>query len=139
MNSIAARRLENSTFYLDESIYSHVLAKRIRASGSSAQHPGGAFPFGTQDSDWLAECGKKGWIVLMRDKRVRRRSLERAAPVRARVGAFVLIAGQATASQTADTIERLLPKFANIFVSEPRPLLYTFGLRGSLRRLPIKV
>lgn len=138
MNSTAAKQLENSVFYLDESIYSRVLADRIGRSGATVQRPGQALPFGTHDEVWLAQCGSLGWIVLMRDQRVRRRPLELAALAQARVGAFLLTAGQATATETADTIERLLPKFARLFVNQPRPFLYTFGLRGSLTRVRVR-
>ena len=71
----------------------------------------------------------------MRDKHIRRRPLELASLKAAKVAAFVCTAGQATASQTADTVERLLMKFVNMSVSEPRPFLYTFGLAGTLSRV----
>lgn len=131
----APRRLEKAVFYLDESIYSRVLAERIAASGASVRIPGDPFPRGTLDHVWLSACGTNEWIVLMRDQRVRRRPLELAALHQFKVGAFVLTAGQATATETADAVERLLTKFVNISVSERRPFLYTFNLRSRPRRV----
>lgn len=75
----------------------------------------------------------------MRDQHVRRRPLELAALRDAEVAAFVLTTGQATANETVSVIERLLRKFANISVSEPKPFLYTFGLRGSLTRVRLRL
>ena len=78
-NSLAAKRLDDAVFYLDKSIHSRLLLKRMRECGATVEHAGGAFPCGTQDEVWLAACGERGWIVLTRDKRIRWRVLEREA------------------------------------------------------------
>jgi hypothetical protein len=135
VSSTAAKRLEQFRFYLDESIYSRVLRDRMRECGAHVEHAGGAFPFGTPDEIWLTACGKRNWIVLTRDQRIRRRVLEREAIRQSSAAVFALTAGQATAAETAEVITRLLAKFLNMTVSEPRPFLYTFGLSGRLSRV----
>jgi len=74
----------------------------------------------------------------MRDQRVRHRELELAALRRARVGAFVLTAGQATAQATADAVMARLDKMINISRSERKPFLYLLGLSGSLVKVRIR-
>ena len=106
--------------------------------GAVVRRAGEAFPSATHDEVWLAECGAQGWIVLMRDKHVRRRPLELAALRAANVVAFVCTAGQATAENTANAVVRLAHKFVNISISEPKPRLYTFGLSGSLTRIKLR-
>jgi len=106
--------------------------------GAVVQHAGEAFPSATADEEWLPECGNRGWIVLMRDQHVRRRPLELAALRTANVVTFVCTAGQATAEDTASIVTRLIGKFVNISISEPRPCLYTFGLSGSLTRIRLR-
>jgi len=49
-----------------------------------------------------------------------------------------LTAGEATAAETADVVSRLLVKFANTAISEPKPFLYTFGLAGRLSRVKLE-
>lgn len=110
----------------------------MRELGAVVRHAGEAFPSATHDEVWLAECGARGWIVLMRDKHVRRRPLELAALRAANVVAFVCTAGQATAEDTAGAVARLVHKFVNVSISEPRPCLYTFGLGGSLTRMKLQ-
>ena len=66
-SSTAARRLEQAVFYLDESIYSRILADRIKAAGPAVRTAADTFKPGISDEVWLAECGSNGWIVLMRD------------------------------------------------------------------------
>lgn len=108
----------------------------MRAAGATVEHAGGAFPRGAQDHVYLAGCGAKGWIVLTRDKRIRRRELEKETLRRHGVGAFALTAGQATAEETAAVVVPLLAKMVNISISEKKPFLYTFGLAGWLSRAP---
>jgi len=95
-------------------------------------------PAGTPDATWLATAGALGWIVLMRDQRIRYRALEIQSLNEAGVGAFVLTAGEATAKATAIAILSKLKKIANIARSEPKPFLYTLGLTGPLSRLKIR-
>jgi len=107
----------------------------MRAAGANVEHAGGAFPFGTADEIWLTACGERNWIVLTRDQRIRRRVLERLAIQQSGAAVFALTAGEATAAETANVVTRLLVKFANMAVSEPKPFLYTFGLAGRLSRV----
>ena len=59
----------SSVFYLDESIYSRILAEALAAAGVTVRRPGLDVPFGTLDEDWLTLAGQNGWITLLRDKR----------------------------------------------------------------------
>lgn len=102
------------------------------------RRPGVDIPFGTPDATWLATAGAQGWIVLMRDQRVRHRALEMQALTSARVGAFVLTAGQATARETASVISAKLSKLLNIARSERKPFHYALGRTGSLSRIKIR-
>jgi len=102
----------------------------MRAAGANVEHAGGAFPFGTPDDVWLTACGKRNWVVLTRDQRIRRRVLEREAITQSDAAVFALTAGE-----TADVVIRLLVKVANMSVSEPKPFLYSFGLAGHLSRV----
>jgi len=54
------------------------------------------------------------------------------------VAAFVFTGGAATGAQTATTMVRLVLKFANMAVSEPRPFMYTFGLSGHLTKIKVR-
>jgi len=74
-----------------------VLSEALESAGVSIRRPGVDVPFGSPDEVWLATAGAQGWIVLMRDQRVRHRTLEIQALRAAKVAAFVLTAGQATA------------------------------------------
>jgi PIN domain-containing protein len=110
----------------------------MRGAGATVEHAGGKIPFGVTDDVWLSECGDNGWIVLTRDKHIRRRKLERDALMNNGVAAFALTSGEATARQVAETIVPLIQKLVNISVSERKPFLYTFGLKGFLSRVKLR-
>jgi len=135
---LTAKRLEAAVFYLDESIYSQILAEALESAGIVVRRPGADVPFGTPDETWLAIAGTEKWIVLMRDQRVRHRALELRALRLAKVGAFVLTAGQATARETTVVIIGKLQKLVNISRSERKPFLYTLGATGVLSRLKLR-
>jgi PIN like domain len=137
--SSSAKRLDSAVFYLDESIYSGILAEALGTAGMQVRRAGtGDVPFGTPDDQWLAIAGSNQWIVLMRDQRVRHRTLEIQALKGAGVGAFVVTTGQATAYETACIVTGKLAKILNISRSERRPFLYTLGARGALSRVKIR-
>ena len=109
----------------------------MRAAGATVEHVRGAIPSGTADDLWLTIVGKRQWIALMRDQRVRWRKLERQSLKAAAVAAFVFTGGQATAQDTADVIVPKLAKFAKIARSEKRPFLYALTRAGKLSKLPL--
>jgi hypothetical protein len=95
-------------------------------------------PFGTGDATWLRRAGDEGWIVLMRDQRVRYRRLELESLMRAGVGAFVFTGGQATARQVVDVVTAALSKIIDLSISEPKPFIYTLTPGGRLSRLALR-
>lgn len=119
-------------------MHSKALIARMVATGARVESAGIAFPRGTADEDWLTACGERRWVVLTRDKHIRKRALEREALEAHGVGAFAFTGGQATGAETADAVYRLLSKMVNIAISEPRPFLYTFGLTTSLSLVPLR-
>jgi hypothetical protein len=52
------------------------------------------------DVDWLELAGTRGWVVLMKDEKIRYRSVERQALVAHRVRAFCLTRGNLRAIQS---------------------------------------
>jgi hypothetical protein len=136
--SSTAELLEQTVFYLDESIYSRVLAVAMTAAGAQVRTPADLAGFGAHDEKWLPMTAARGWVVLMRDQRVRYCELEKNALIEAGVGAFVFTGGQATAADTAEIICRLVPKLASTNRSESKPFLYSFGFAGSLDRIRLR-
>lgn len=126
------------TFYVDESIFSNALVQSLSSAGVAFATVGRDVPPGAADEVWLEICGRRGWVALTRDQRIRYRTLEKRALKDYHVGAFTFTGGQATAQQTAQRIFVLLPSLLRIATSEPKPFIYTFGLLGPLSRVALK-
>ncbi len=88
------------------------------------------------DVDWLARAGSEGWVVLMKDERIRYRPAERAALVDHRVRAFCLTSGNLRAGEMAQLYLAVLDKLTATCAATPGPFLYVVS-RSGLRRIDI--
>jgi hypothetical protein len=59
---------EPLVFFVDRSLGRHVIPDALRAAGVQVELHDDHFPQDAQDQIWLAEAGKRGWIVLTKDK-----------------------------------------------------------------------
>lgn len=76
----------------------------------------GYIAVGAKDSDWLKRVGKDGFVVLTKDKKIRRRVAERSALIAANVKAFVLTSGGLRGEEIAGIFAsniRKIEAFAN--------------------------
>jgi PIN domain nuclease of toxin-antitoxin system len=61
---------ESLVFFVDRSLGRHVIPDALRASNAQVELHDTHFPEDAQDRVWLAEAGKRGWVVLTKDKRL---------------------------------------------------------------------
>ena len=84
-------------FLIDRSLGSVVLPAALAARGFTVHTLrsvyGEARAQEIQDEEWLAQAGRRGWIVLAKDERIRRRPAELAAIQATGAKAFYLTAG----------------------------------------------
>ena len=63
----------------------------LKAGGLTIERHADHFAPNTPDEDWLAEVGKRGWIALTHDRRIRYKPNERDAVMRHRVALLVIV------------------------------------------------
>jgi hypothetical protein len=96
----------------------------LRAAGlrlvTLAEHYGRPADESVSDVEWLAEAGRRDWVVLMKDERIRRRAGEKEVLMRARLRCFVITRGDLRAEQMA---QRFLANLAAMehACAEPGP------------------
>lgn len=73
--------------------------------------------------DWLQEVGRRGWIVLTKDHRIRYRGPELAALQQAQVRAFVLTGGDLQGAEMGQIFVRALAAIKRFVRKTPRLLL----------------
>lgn len=88
-------------FYLDRSLGRHQVADALRAAGARVEVHDDQFDQDCPDQDWLAEVGRRRWVVLTKDERIAYRRLESLAVAESRVRMFVLVAGDLVGEQMA--------------------------------------
>ena len=93
--------LEQSIFFVDRSL-GRTLGEKLRAEGWKVELHDEHFAEDTPDDEWLVEVGAKGWVVLTKDKRIRKRAVEKQAVIEARVRIFTLPSGEMTGQEMAN-------------------------------------
>lgn len=92
-------------FFSDENLGRKVFPAQLRDVGVDLEVHLDHFPQGAEDKDWLGEVGRRGWILLTLDARLRYNRLERDAIMNHGVAAFVLVGGQSHAEKAATFLE----------------------------------
>jgi len=89
------------------------------------------FADNTPDVDWIAEVGRRGWIVLTRDQEIRRRPNELAAVRAARIHLFAMTSGNLSAGETAALCVAAWPAVQRAVTRHPAPAIFsiTRGVR----------
>ena len=114
---------EPLVFFVDRSIGRKVIPAALRQAGEEVRVHDDLFPQDAKDEDWLTEVGKRGWIVLTKDTRIRYHTIEVNALRAAAVRAFVLTAkGDLSGQEMAEVFVKALPAIKKLPES-PRPSL----------------
>jgi PIN domain-containing protein len=124
-------------FFIDRSLGRHHLADALRREGYVVHTL--ASVYGEQegqdvaDERWLKDAGEHGWVVLLKDDRIRRRPAERDALVSAGVRAFCLTNAQLRADEQT---HRFISNLNRIVQQARHPGPYIYGVyQDGLRRL----
>ena len=79
---------EPFVFFIDRSLGRKIVAQALREIGETVEVHDDHFAPDAKDEDWLVKVGKRGWIVLTKDDRIRYRVTERTALTSSRVRAL---------------------------------------------------
>lgn len=111
------------------------MAEALRQAGITVEMHDDHFPQAATDVEWLREVGRRGWIVLTRDTRIRYRSLERMALMQAGVRAFVLVAGNLSGPEMATAFVTALPAIRRFVARYQPPFIARVTRRGTVSLL----
>ena len=95
-----------------------------------------AFPHRTTETEWLPEVGRREWLVISRDKKIRTRPGERRMLQEGKVGCFII--GQKKNPTRWEYLKLLavtLDEMEEIFSSTQRPFIYVIHKDGRLSRV----
>ena len=117
--------------YVDECL-GRGIALRLQSEGHDAK-PFDEFA-GKRDVDFLPIIGQREWVLLTKDKRIRKNQLEVEAILNAGIRAFVITATSLNHRQIADLVSNALPKITRI-CQQSGPFVYSITSTGSMSQI----
>ncbi|MGH8670522.1 MAG: hypothetical protein ACREUA_00590 [Burkholderiales bacterium] len=130
-----AARLAALTFFLDHQIGRYVVADQLKAAGASVEVHLDHFAGDAPDTGWIPEIGRKGWVLITKDKNIRRNPLERAAYERAGLRGFVSTGHDLSGKELGELLVRSLEGMVRRAHNRRGPLLYAISSNGVFSRL----
>jgi hypothetical protein len=79
---------------------------------------------GLSDTEWLHDAGQNGWVVLMKDDRIRYRPAELESLITSGVRAFCLTNANLRGADMAQRFVEQLPKIQKIASKRAGPYIY---------------
>ncbi len=104
----------------------------MREQGVNVETHSDHFPDDAPDELWLVECGRKGWVVLAKDKQIRYNELERRTLLNAGVASFILISGNLTGTDMATAYVKALPKITGYLANQKKPFIAKVDKSGDV-------
>lgn len=130
-----AERLASLTFFLDYQIGRYTVADALRRAGARVEVHIDHFNQAAPDTEWIPEVGRRGWVLITRDKNIRRNPLERAAYEKAKLRGFVLTGEEMGGEEMAGLLVSCLGGMIRRTADRPGPLLFTISRNGVFAKL----
>ena len=89
---------------------------------------------GLRDVEWLPPVGERHWILLTKDKNIRRRQLEVDAILNTGVRAFVVTATELHREEMATLLLRAMPKIQRI-CQQRGPFIFNITASGLVSQI----
>ena len=130
---------------MDKCLGEVVVPNALKAAGCRVEIMTDHFEQDCADTEWLPEVGRRGWIILSKDKNLRHNHIEIVALLKSGAPAFLLTSGDLTGDAMAEAFVTALPhmqrmsqKFSPPFIAQVSrsgsvKLLYTFD--GMIRKV----
>ncbi len=112
-----------------------MVAALLRDAGLEVRIHDDHFAPDARDEVWLAEAGRRAWIVLTKDRKIRYRKNEIAAIRACGVRAFVLTSGDLQATEVGAAFLRALPAMERFMEQNPPPFVAGVSKAGRVTYL----
>jgi hypothetical protein len=128
-------------FFIDRSLGRHAVANALRTAGvivhTMAEVYGERVGQGLADEDWLGDVGEYGWVVLLKDTKIRYRPAELGAITTHGIRAFCLTNANLRAADQAERLVDNLPEITRL-AEQSGPYIYGVYADGVRRIWPKK-
>ena len=124
--------MSEHVWLLDRCMGRHDVASALKAAGEQVQILDDHFPQTALDVEWLPVIGARGWLLITKDMKIRKRPSELEALKRARIGAFILSAKDLTGVQQGELLAGRLAQMERKADQFARPFVFTVSPSGDL-------
>jgi predicted nuclease of predicted toxin-antitoxin system len=125
-------RITPFILFLDRNLGKKIVADALRQAGADVRVHDDHFSANARDEEWLSEVGRRQWVVLTKDTRIRYHEIERMALISAGVRAFVLTAKNLQGSEMADIFVRALPTIQRFATNHAPPFIAQITRSGKV-------
>lgn len=102
----------------------------LREAGAVVEVHADHFEPTSPDEEWLTEAGRRNWVVITRDKRIRFREVERVALQNSKVKAFIVTANRASALEVGGLLVNRLKTMVRIIDTSSGPFVVLVSREG---------
>jgi len=127
--------LKNTTFFIDRSLGRYDIPNYLKSKGLKVEIHDDHFAPQTKDEEWLECVGRKGWIVITKDKHIRTRNNEKQMVQKHAVAVFALTRGEFNGTKMAQIIEKALDKIIKAVEKEIPPYIFSITKSSNIKKL----
>ena len=92
----------NVVFFIDRCLGKHIFPSILRKNSLVAEAHDDHLPLDATDEEWLELVGRKDWVAVTKDRKIRYRSLEMQALISAGVRTFLILGKEKSAEELAN-------------------------------------
>ena len=122
-------------YFVDRSLGGKLVVEALRRAGAQVVVHDEVFEQNATDVKWLAEAGRRGWVVLTKDGAIRRNPHEKAMFRDARVRVFALARKNLAGAEMAELFVMALPGMSRRAATIAAPFVFSISRGGEFRRL----
>jgi hypothetical protein len=120
---------ERPTLFVDRSLGKGV-GRKLREAGATVELHDEHFQQCELDKVWIPEVTKRGWVILTKDKNIRRACGEREYVLLAKARLFTLSSGSMSGALMAETFVNNLAEIERIAATQTPPFSYIVSPGG---------
>jgi hypothetical protein len=132
LRSIGGSDSTEPIFFVDWCLGRRAVPEALRQSGARCELHGDHFESNCPDNEWILAVSARQWIILTKDKRIRRRSTYLEDLRKSRAAAFILTSGNTTGSDNAQAFSKALTSMISLVRTRTRPLIATVSTGGKI-------
>ena len=109
-------------FYVDRCL-GKAVPQALLDAGARIERHDDHFPQDAPDEEWIPEVAKRGWVILTKDKNIRRRAGEREAVLLTAARIFTLSSGNMRGTEMAALFVNRLADLEKMATEHPAPFV----------------